>query len=224
LDSVAAKLLAEDLDKRALDYDYFVKNTFSTTAVLKSYVKGLKDYAEREKKIKDAELAKRSETLRWLLNGTDSIPLFKESSRSKFKPLAVIDEKYTAGLQYADSLNPTGYFYTINPTRIPDVKVLFPVETASFKEARLASSKALTFSDPGGQIYFVLVYSDRSNQNSYAATLAKIYRSDGLAWSMNYQLPFVPREMSFKPDSGELTITGDNNQQNTMDKNGKVLR
>jgi hypothetical protein len=37
---MASKLLAEDLDTRALDYDYFVKNTYSTVAVLKSYIKG----------------------------------------------------------------------------------------------------------------------------------------------------------------------------------------
>ena len=224
LDSTASKLLSDDLDKRALDYDYFVKNTYSTTAVLKSYVRGLKDYAEREKKTKASEMAIRTETLRWLINGSDSIPLFVERTRSKFKPLVVIPEKYTTGLQYADSLNPTGYFYTISPSRIPDVKVSFPVEKPSFKEARLVSSKALTFSDTAGQIYFVLVFTDRSKENKYAATLAKIYRSDGLAWSMNYELAFVPREISFRADSGELIIKGDDSQQNTMDKNGKMLK
>jgi hypothetical protein len=224
IDSTASKLLSDDLDKRALDYDYFVKNTYSTTAVLKSYVRGLKDYAEREKKTKASEMAIRTETLRWLINGSDSIPLFVERTRSKFKPLVVIPEKYTTGLQYADSLNPTGYFYTISPSRIPDVKVSFPVEKPSFKEARLVSSKALTFSDAAGQIYFVLVFTDRGKENKYAATLAKIYRSDGLAWSMNYELAFVPREISFRADSGELIIKGDDNQQNTMDKNGKMLK
>jgi hypothetical protein len=82
------------------------------------------------------------------------------------------------------------------------------VEKPSFKEARLVSSKALTFSDAAGQIYFVLVFTDRSKENKYAATLAKIYRSDGLAWSMNYELAFVPREISFQADSGELVIKG----------------
>jgi hypothetical protein len=224
LDSTATKLLSDDLDKRTLDYDYFIKNTYSTPAVLKSYVKGLKDYAEREKKTKASEMAIRTETLRWLINGADSIPLFVEHSRSKFKPLAVIAEKYTTGLQYADSLNPTGYFYTISPSRIPDVKVSFPVEKPSFKEASLVSSKALTFSDAAGQIYFVLVFTDKEKENKYPATLAKIYRSDGLAWSINYELAFVPREISFKAESGELTIKGDDNQQNTMDKNGNVLK
>ena len=224
LDSISGKLLSDDLDKRVLDYDYFVKNTYSTTAVLKSYVRGLKDYAEREKKVKESEIVKRTETLRWLVNGADSIPLFIEPSRSKFKPLAVIAEKYTTGLQYTDSLNPTGYFYTISPSRIPDVKVSFPVEKPSFKEGSLVSSKALTFSDVAGQIYFVLLFTDRGKENKYAATLAKIYRSDGLAWSMNYELAFVPREISFKADSGELVIKGDDNQQNTMDKNGKMLK
>jgi len=225
VDSMATKLLGEDLDQKVLDYENFVKNTYGSAVVLKSYVKGLKEYAEREKKEKDAELAIRRENLRWLVNGADSIPLFSETSGSKFKPLAVIDEKYTAGLQYPDSLNPSGYFYTINATRIPDVKVLFPVEKPSFRQARLLSSKAITYSDAPGQIYFVLFFSNQqSKESKYAATLAKIYRSDGLAWSMNYELAFIPREISFKPESGELTIKGDDNQQNTMDKNGKLVK
>ena len=61
-----------------------------------------------------------------------------------------------------DSLNPSGYLYTINPSRVPDVKVLFPVEKQSFKQARILSSKAVSFSDAAGQIYFVLIFSDRS--------------------------------------------------------------
>lgn len=225
LDSIATKLSAADLDSKALDYDFFVKNTYSGTAVLKSYINGLKEYAEREKKIKDTELGMRKKALQWLINGSDSIPLFQESTSSRFKPLMAIDEKYTVGLHYTDSLNPSGYLFTINASRIPDIKVLFPVEKPSFKQALLVSTKAITFSDAAGQIYFVLIFSDRGNKESkFAATLAKIYRSDGLAWSMNYHLGFVPREILFKSESGELTIRGDDNQQNSIDKNGKLLK
>ncbi len=225
LDSMAAKLSGADLEAKAADYAFFVENTYSSTAVLKSFVGGLKEYAEREKKIKALQLARYNDALKWLVVGSDSIPLSREGRGSAFKPLIVVDEKYTAGIHYPDSLNPAGYLYSINPSRIPDVKVSFPVEKQSFRQARLSASRAVSFSDAAGQIYFVLIFSERSDKdNKFPATLAKIYRSDGLAWSMNYQLDFIPREISFRADSGELTINGGTNQQNTMDKNGKVIR
>lgn len=225
LDSTATKLSASDLESKSANYLYFVKNTYNNSSVLKSFISGLKEYAEREKKLKAETLAKYNKALQWLVVGSDSIPLIQARADSKFKPLLIIDEKYTAGLHYTDSLNPSGYLYTINPSRIPDVKVLFPVEKQSFKQARILSSKAVSFSDAAGQIYFVLIFSDRSDKdNKFAATLAKIYRSDGLAWSMNYQLDFMPKEISFKAESGELIVRGGENQQNTMDKNGKLMK
>ena len=225
LDSIATKLSAEDLDSRSLDYDYFVKNTFANTATLKSFISGMKEYAGREIKVKQQQLTRKNESLRWIVNGADSIPLFNEGQQSRYKPLVIMDEKYTAGLHYVDSLNPSGYLYTINPSRIPEVKVSFPVEKGSFRQSQLSSSKAIAFSDAAGQLYFILIYSEvTGKEDKIAATLAKIYKSDGLAWSANYQLAFVPREMQFKPESGELTIKGENDQQNTMDKNGKVLK
>jgi hypothetical protein len=225
LDSTANKLYASDLESKSANYLYFVKNTDNNSSVLKSFISGLKEYAEREKKLKAETLARYNKALQWLVVGSDSIPLVQARADSKFKPLVIIDEKYTAGLHYTDSLNPSGYLYTINPSRIPDVKVLFPVEKQSFKQARILSSKAVSFSDAAGQIYFVLIFSDRSDKdNKFAATLAKIYRSDGLAWSMNYQLDFMPKEISFKAESGELIVRGGDNQQNTMDKNGKLMK
>jgi hypothetical protein len=164
------------------------------------------------------------ESLRWLVNGADSIPLFSDNVQSRFKPLTVVEEKYTAGLQYADSLSPSGYLYSINPTRVPAIKAVFPVDNESFKLGRLPSAKAITYADDSGQIYFVLIYSDRIGaKEKYDATLAKIYRSDGLSWSMNYELSFVPKEIAFDSGSGELAIRGAGNQHNTMDKNGKEV-
>ena len=123
-----------------------------------------------------------------------------------------------------DSLNPTGYLFTINASRIPGLKVNFPVEKKSFKLSRLGASKAITYSDAGGQIFFVLIFSERKEENAFGATLAKIYKSDGLSWSMNYQLSFVPKEIAFDAGSGELAIRGGDGQKTTMDKNGVQLK
>jgi len=224
LDSLATKLSAADLDKKVENYELFVKNTYNSAVVLKGFVNAAKEYAGREKLKKQNQFSDAKDALQWIVVGTDSIPAVAGVSQARFKPLTILEEKFTAGLHYADSLSPSGYFYTIRPSRIPDVKVTFPVDKTNFKLSRLPSSKALTYSDGGGQIYFVLIYTERpSKDGKYAATLAKIYRSDGLAWSMNYQLGYLPKEIQFKPDGGEVTIKGET-QQNTVDKNGKMLK
>jgi len=223
LDSIAAKLSTENIDEKAEDYSFFIANTYNNTIVLKSYVKLSKEFAEQEKGKLNARLSKRNESLRWLVQLSDSIPLFREARRSRFKPLSIVDEKYTAGLYYKDSLNAEGYFYSITPTRVPDIKIKFAVDKTSFRQSGLPMAKSLTFSDAAGQIYFVLMYTEKANKdNKYAATLAKIYRSDGLAWSTNYQLAFVPKELAFKADTGELTIKADA-LQSVVDKNGKMV-
>jgi len=68
-----------------------------------------------------------------------------------------------------------------------------------------------------------MLVSDKANNNKFPATLAKIYRTDGLAWSVNYELPFVPKELLLRTDTGEITIKNET-QQVVVDKNGKVLR
>ncbi len=224
LDSIAAKLQGIDIDAKVLNYDHFITNTYSNTTVLKSYIKALKEYAERERRRINAELSLKMESLRWLVNTPDSIPLFMESSHSAFKPLAIVSEKFTVGLHYSDSISMDGYFYSITPSRVSDIKVTFPVDKASFKISKLNDTKSITFSDARGQIFFVVIYSTKANkENKYSATLAKIYRSDGLAWSNNYMLNFIPTEITFKQETGELTIK-DITQHSVVDKNGKLIK
>jgi hypothetical protein len=223
LTAVADNLLAKDIEAGILNYAHFINNTYSNSIVLNSYVKGIREYADREMRKKNDELQMRKKALGWLINNQDSIPLVTGIERSKFKPLVIADEKYTAGLVYTDSLTANGYFYNVTPSHIPTIKSTFPVDKPNFKLARLPYIKTLTF-DSGGQIYFVLIYSERSTKdNKTPTTLAKIYQSDGLAWNFNYALGFTPREISFKQDTGELTIKGDMLQV-VIDKNGKMMK
>jgi hypothetical protein len=222
LDSIASKLTAEDIDREAEDYAHFITNTYNTTIVLKSYVKALKEYAEREKRKKNVQVEQIENALRWIISGSDSIPAMMDATSSAYKPVVMAEEKYTAGLHYVDSVEVSGYFATIVPSRVPDIKVTFPVDKPSFKRDELPSIKGVVSSDTGGQLYFVMIYNESKNDdNKVAATVAKIYRSDGLAWSENYQLDFVPTEISFKSETGELILKGDSHQ-NTLDKNGKL--
>lgn len=222
LDSITTKLANTNIDAEGENYKYFITNTYGNTVVLQSYIKALKDYAEREKVKINEEINKRAEALKWIIMEKDSIPLALGTNDARFKPLVIVEEKYTAGLAYTDSLSVTGYFYSITPSRKPDIRAEFAVDKSNFKQARLPQVKALT-SDINGQVYFAVIYSERKVKEKYPISVAKIYRLDGLAWSNNYQLLFVPAELTFKPDTGELIIKGINQEISVLDKNGKLV-
>ena len=222
LDSIAAKLTSENIDQEAEDYSHFITSAYSNTVVLKSYVKALKEYSDREKRKKNGEAEKAQNALKWIVSGSDSIPATMYAKSTKYMPVFLEEEKYTMGLHYKDSVDVSGYFATIIPSRAADVNVLFPVDRTHFQPGDSASFKGSVISDAGGQLYFVLLYKQAKNKDDkVVATLAKIYRSDGLAWSVNYSLEFTPAEISFKPETGELTLRGDS-KQNIVDKNGKL--
>lgn len=222
LDSLATRLANRDLDADAGNYADFIKNTYRNTTVLKSFRNVMKEYAEREKGEKAQALLNRQNSLQWMVVNTDSIPLFIDHTFTKFCPLAIVEERYTSGIQLQDSLNASGYFYSITPSRIPDIKITFPVDKNAFRPSQLKNARTLTYSDAAGQLYYVLMYSENATKEKYPATLAKIYKSDGLAWSKNYNLNFVPKEIGFRADTGELIIKADA-MENVIDKNGKVV-
>lgn len=222
LDSIGEKLSKQNVDEKALDYEHFINNTYSNTAVLKSYIQSQKEYGGREQRKKNAMLALRLKSLNYIVDGADSIPLSVEMA-SAFKPLFTTEEKFTMGLFFMDTVHVQGYFYTITPSRKTEVKALFPVDKLSFKPRNFSATKALAYSDGAGQIYYVLVYSEKAVKEKFPATLAKIYRSDGLAWSIDYALTFVPSELVLTVDTGELIIRNDVHQT-VVDKNGKVVK
>ena len=223
LDSISNLLSDDAIDKRAKDYDDFISNTYGNVLVLKSYVKTIKDFASRERKRKSDQRQAILRSLEWIVDGTDSIPLVKQIDRNRFKPLQTIDEKTTLGIHVMDGAKVDGYFYTITPSRKPELKVIFKVDTAFNDLNILPATKGISYSDAAGQIYYVLVYSEVVHNTKHPATLAKIYRSDGLAWSMNYKLGFQPKEILFRPETGEVTLKNET-QITVIDKNGKVLR
>ena len=222
LDSAADKLTPAEIDHKSADYEHFITNAYSNTVVLKSYVKALKEYAEREKRRKIAEAAEIENALRWVIAGTDSIPAVLEAVSSKYKPLILEQEKYTAGLLYKDSSDVSGYFATIVPTRKADIVTNFPIDKLHFPMVDSANFKSVIYADPAGQLYFVLIYSEKRTANDKVPmVLAKIYRSDGLAWSVNNLIEFVPTEIQVKPETGEVTLKGET-AESVVDKNGKL--
>jgi len=222
LDSIAARIPEEKLAEKSLDYEDFINTTYSSASVLKSYLRSLREFGLREQRKKTAQLEQRLKGLNYIVDGADSIPLSSEII-SSFKPLVVTAEKFTTGLSLRDTTHVQGYFYTITASRKSEVKAYFPVDKSAFRPRNLPSTKALAYSDIAGQIYYVLVFSEKAVKEKYPATLAKIYRSDGLAWKVDYPLTFTPSEIVLRTDTGELVIKNDAHQT-VVDKNGKVVK
>lgn len=228
LDSLSISIVSRDFAKEAIRYQDFISKAYGTAAVLRANAKGTNEYALREKLKREREWERFSQSLKWEVSGTDSIPLFQEVGRVyKLKPLVIADENYTAGLKYADSVA-LGYFYTITPSRIPDVKVSFPLDGSSFKKRNLPLLKGVHTSDGNGQIFFVLFYSEGKTGDRFPAVLAKIYRTDGLAWANPVALDAIPSELYYSAETGEVSIkmtgsTGDSRIL-TLDKAGKIIQ
>jgi hypothetical protein len=176
----------------------------------------------REQKDKTMMLEQRLKSLNYIVDGADSIPL-SPAIASTFKPLLVTPEEFTLGLSIRDTTNLQGYFYTITASRKPQVKALFPLDKKIFRSTSVTAAKALAHADAAGAIYYVLVYSEHPTGDKFPATLAKIYRSDGLAWRIDQLLTFTPSEMILTETTGELLIRNDSNEL-VVDKNGKVVR
>lgn len=225
LDSVATKLSARNFDEDAVDYDHFVRNAYGTSSVLKSLVKTTKDFADREKKRKAEELQRLKGAINWMVTPKDSIPLFMEVPvGSKFKPLILVEEKYTFGFQFADT-TALGYFSAINPARKDGLSVTFPVDNKVFTQRKLPVTKALSASDEKGEVFYALFYSTEKVNEKFPVTLAKIYRKDGLAWSSNFACELLPNGLTFHVESGEVAVKTTNaageSKMVFVDRNGK---
>lgn len=228
LDSLATMISPTFVDEQSENYKHFVVSTYSSADVLKSYVRGLQEYAKRERSLKEFQLAFRERGLHWLVVGTDSVSLSKDPGLTRpYQPLVILEDKYTAGLLFKDSISTTGYFYTITPSRKPDITVTFPVEKNVYKHSTLTTSQSLIISDPGAQIFFVIIYNERKVKSAkdgqeiqkLPVSVAKIYRSDGLAWSSNFQMESAPTSASFT--NGELILKSADGSW-IVDKNGKM--
>jgi len=229
LDSITAQFSDSRFDEDVANYNDFVTSAYGTPAVLRSLIKTTREFAEREKLKKTSELAQREEAFKWLVIVKDSIPIILPPAReSKYKSLVIVNESFTAGLMYADSLTSSGYFYSITPSRVPDLKASFPVDKVIFQKRNLPLIKALSVSDGKNQIYFVGFYSENKKGDKYPFVLTKITRPTGLTWSNNYPIDGLPSELSFNTESGELSVKINNTAGDSkliiIDKNGKLMK
>lgn len=207
LDSLATRLNKRNFNDEERDFQHFVSKAYGTTSVLQNTVSATLELAKRERAKKQVALDAANQSLRWMVSAKDSIPLFTDPNKDlKYKPVLIEEEKFTFGLFYKDTLSASGYFYSITPSRIPAIKATYPVEQSAFRKRFFPLIKGLATSDPSGNSYVVLTYSTQKTKEKFPATIAKIYRADGLAWSNNYSFEQLPSELSLNTETGEISV------------------
>lgn len=205
MDSLAGFMVERDIEDASADYRHFVNTAYGNSSVLKAFIRSTKELALREIIRREAAIKKREDALLWIVDGADSIPLSSPApERLKFKPL-ILNDKYTSGLMFADSVG-KGYFYTIDPSRKPAVKASFAVNKEAFKKRYLTVTKSLVTQDEAGMVYFVLTYQETKFKDKYQATLTKIYKVEGVSWSVDVGFDQLPIEMTFSKETSEISI------------------
>ncbi len=205
VDSLSSQFKEMDIEKAAADYQDFVTKSYGTASVLKNLISSTNQFAAREKAAKERVLEEHANALRWLIASPDSIPLFMEENKFGFKPLVIAEESHTVGLQYADSLA-TGYFFSITPSRVPDLKFTFPVNTTVFKKRNLPLIKALSLANES-KTYFAVIYSESKEKDAFPVTVSKISRGTAkVEWTNQYSVDLVPKELLYSATTDELTI------------------
>jgi hypothetical protein len=227
LDSVTSKLSQRNLAKDSENYKQFIAKAYGTQQVLTSYVSSTLEFAKREKLRKQIEWEATMQATKWVVHGTDSIPLFLEQPTKEltFKPLQVVEEKYTVGIHLQDTIA-SGYLYSITPSRRADVASKFPLDATQFSKRNLPLTKNLSTVDAASSTYFALIYSETKVEDKFPVTVAKVNRV-GLAWSVNLKLEMIPSEIIYAASSGEVSIKISNGSESkliVLDKDGKQIQ
>lgn len=218
LDSAVYLLRQKDLAVATHQYALFLPSELRKANAVEALMDTISAAADAERQRIDENLVARELAAQRLRVGDEFIPLSSTDTLAGCQALVTIDEKYTIGVKRMDSVSVTGYFYAITPSRVPDIAATFALDTAAFGPRHWSSLKALS-TDADGLVYYVLIYSDGPEQEKYPAKVAKVYRVDGLAWTTDIQLGFVPESLEYMSGTGALAVRG--KETLIIDKNGK---
>ena len=173
LDSAVALLRQQNLPEATHRYAYFLPEELRTAAAVEALVSQIAAVAEAARQPIHENLAKRELQARRMRVGDAFIPLSAADTLDGCQPLITMDERYTVGVKRMDSVTVAGYFYSITPSRVPDVAATFPLDTAAFGPRHWPVVKALS-TDANDLVYYVLIYSDKPHKEKYPARVAKI--------------------------------------------------
>jgi hypothetical protein len=172
-------------------------------------------------------LERKRALIKWVIHGTDSIPLdAATASAGKYKPL-IISTKITAGLVYADTI-PSGYAYLIPASHQAETGGVFAVDPMIFRKINLPVTKVLTLAEEKSGTLLVLFYQESRVNEKFPAVLVRINRGEAASLNMAYAFDQLPDELRFSPDTQVISVKTKNGQGEVFainfDKTGKVVK
>lgn len=193
-------------------YENYIHSSFGELPVFEEFIHTNTTFAGDKRVSVEEEFKQIKERSKWLIDDRDSIPLFDIDDpgyAGRFMPV-ILEEEYTAGLYFPEPGDSAkGYFSLVNNERIPESKVFFDIPGDYFNESSVLDILSKVDIDEKGQIYHLMFYLPLAEQENYAASLCKIYTSDGLAWEKDLILDTAPAGLEISSMSGEVKIEYD---------------
>lgn len=227
LDSLSAKALARNLEQEALDYKGFVADTYGSLLVMQSFLRTGNDFAKSQFEKTVFEFDYLTESMKWIIDGSDSIPAMEGVESDIFFPLFIQEESFTNGTFYrGDTSKVMGYFYTITKDRKPLIKAVFPLSHEAFHFSKRGLMGGTVLNSVMGLVYFSVIWSEERHQGKIPIVISKIYSVDGLSWSNIFWVDEVPDGITVTGQSGEITLkinAADGPKTVTISKDGKMM-
>lgn len=226
-DSLATHLDNDQLTRDAENYSQYVSSSYGTVDAFKTYITSTREFAAHAAAHKKELLERKRALIKWVIHGTDSIPLdAAAASAGKYKPL-IISAKLTAGLVYADTI-PSGYAYLIPASHKAETGGVFPVDPMIFRKINLPVTKVLTLAEEKSGTLLVLLYQESRVKEKFPAVLVRINRGEAASLNMTYAFDQLPEELLYSPDTQVISVKTKNGQGEVFainfDKTGKVVK
>ncbi len=208
IDSLINLLLAYNIEEESLNYQPFVVSQYADADKLQNHIKNQLDHVIETRKQKEIALEASIDRSRWLIAENDSIPLFvpEPVGDSKYLPI-LLDSLVTAGLYLSGETPAQGYIADVNNSRISSMHSKFDLDTEFFNKANYEyiEADALALIGEDLSIYFVILYAQLPEQESYTAMVVRA-NNEALLWSKNITLASAPGKLAYNIQTDEIII------------------
>lgn len=226
IDSLITSISMLDLQDKSDNYKEFISTRYGSVNNLRQVVDKKRDFIINQRLIIELEKGNIENGLRHMLIGSELIPLFydPEDSINIYRPLKIVEEKYSAGLFVPAGKIRGAYFTDINRERKSKVKVDIQLDSTKFLSSNLALTEILATSDQPENIFYVLVFQQSNGEDdsiTYNAVMNKIYRTDGLAWSKEISWAIKPVDILYQPDTGNVIVSFEDESKTVISKETK---
>lgn len=202
IDSLAGIAQQLETEETLENYKTFIAHAFGSAQVLKSMVKSLRDFSVVEKASKVAQAERIRESMKWIVDGRDSIPAMPTATSARFKSLSMEEEDFTAGVFIQDSAVSV-YLYSIHPARHVKTKAVVKLDSA-LNETNFSLAYALSMRSAATPDFFTLVFPYNQNETLTKAALIKVNAHQGLIWIKYVSIPGLPDSIKETADGLKL--------------------